>query len=409
MRILIESPFLLAGDNLDLLKNAYVLIDNELIAEVGTGERPQAEKKISFKNEIIIPGLINSHVHIGDSAFKDQGLGKSVNDLFKPPNGLKHRLLECTETKILVQAVKDSLNDMLRCGTTTFADFREGSIKGAKILLEALRNNNIRALILGRPDHVFSKSQIEKNQGKIPSNFLAQLNELFDMTQGLALSSPNDITDEAMRQLADLAIKYKKLRAIHASEAPDSRNISVERSGLTEIERAIRFFDVNLLVHLTYASREDLDKVAKTETPVVICPRANASLGLKLPPITKMHDLGITVCLGTDNVMINQPNMFREMEFTLKAYRIERASSQYPNPRDILCMATINGARALGIGHKTGSIKEGKSADLAIINMNKNLRNVNDIYSALVHRTGAEDILTVLLRGEFSYGYKIWN
>ncbi|MGB6680356.1 MAG: hypothetical protein WBF08_03390, partial [Candidatus Bathyarchaeia archaeon] len=104
MRILIESPFLLAGDNLDLLKNAYVLIDNELIAEVGTGERPQAEKKISFKNEIIIPGLINSHVHIGDSAFKDQGQGKTVNDLFKPPNGLKHRLLEHTETKILVQA-----------------------------------------------------------------------------------------------------------------------------------------------------------------------------------------------------------------------------------------------------------------------------------------------------------------
>jgi cytosine/adenosine deaminase-related metal-dependent hydrolase len=407
MRILIESPFLLAGDNLDLLKNAYVLIDNELIAEVGTGERPQAEKKISFKNEIIIPGLINSHVHIGDSAFKDQGLGKSVNDLFKPPNGLKHRLLEHTETKILVQAVKDSLNDMLRCGTTTFADFREGSIKGAKILLEALRNNNIRAIILGRPDHVFGKSQIEKNQGKIPPNFLVQLNELFDITEGLALSSPNDITDEAMRQIADLATKYKKFRAIHAYETPDSRNISVERSGLTEIERAIRFFDVNLLVHLTYASREDLDKVAETETPVVICPRANASLGLKLPPITKMHNLGITVCLGTDNVMINQPNMFREMEFTLKAYRMERASSQYPNPRDILCMATINGARALGIGHKTGSIKEGKSADLAIINMNKNLRNVNDIYSALVHRTGAEDILTVLLRGKFSYGYKI--
>ena len=61
MRILIESPFLLAGDNLDLLKNAYVLIDNELIAEVGTGKRPQAEKKISFKNELIIPGLINAH------------------------------------------------------------------------------------------------------------------------------------------------------------------------------------------------------------------------------------------------------------------------------------------------------------------------------------------------------------
>lgn len=407
MRTLIEAPFLLAGDNLDLLKNAYVLIDDDLIVEVGTEKRPEAEKSILFKNEIIIPGLINSHIHIGDSAFKDKGIGKSVSELFKPPNGLKHVLLEHTEKRILIQAIKDSINDMLRCGTTTFADFREGSIKGTQLLLEALRNNSIRSLILGRPDHVFTKSEIEKNQGKIPSNSLAELDELFNISEGLALSSPNDMTDEAMRQLADFTIKKNKFRAIHASEAPDSKNISVERSGLTEIERAIRFFDVNLLVHLTYASSKDLDKVAEAEIPVVICPRANASLGLKLPPITEMYDRGITVCLGTDNVMINQPEMFREMEFTFKAYRIERASSQYPSPRDILCMATINGAKALGIGQKTGSIKKGKSADLVIINMDKNLRNVNDIYSALVHRTGAEDILTVLLRGKFSYGYKI--
>ncbi|WP_455280133.1 amidohydrolase family protein [[Eubacterium] cellulosolvens] len=407
MRTLIESPFLLAGDDLDLLKDAYLLIDNDLIVEVGTRERPQADKKIFFKNEIIIPGLINAHIHVGDSAFKDKGLGKSVSELFEPPNGLKHRLLEHAEKGILIQAVKDSINDMMRCGITTFADFREGSIKGVQILLEALKNNEIRALIMGRPEHVFTKSEIEKNQGKIPSSSLDELNELLDITDGIALSSPNDMTDEAMRQLADFAIKINKFRAIHASEVPDSKNISMERSGLTEIERAIRFFDVNLLVHLTYASRKDLEKVAKTETPVVICPRANATLGLKLPPLTQMHDLGITVCLGTDNVMINQPNMFREMEFTFKAYRMERAPNEYPSPRDILCMATINGARALGIGQKTGSIKEGKSADLTIINLNKNLRNIHDVYAALVNRTGAEDILTVLSRGKFSYGYKI--
>ncbi len=407
MRTLIEAPFLLAGDNLELLKNAYVLIDDDQIVEVGTEERPKAEKKILFKNEIIIPGLINSHIHIGDSAFKDKGLGKSLSELFKPPNGLKHKLLRNTEKKILVKAVKDSINDMLRCGTTTFADFREGSIEGAQLLLEALRNYRIRGLIFGRPDNAFTKSEIEKNQGMILSDSLVELNELFKMTEGLALSSPNDITDETMQQLAEITIKKNKFRAIHASEAPNSKKISVDKSGLTEVERAIRFFNANLLVHLTYASSKDLSKVSKADVPVVICPRANAYLGLKLPPLTEMSDLGITVCLGTDNVMINQPNMFREMEFTFKTYRIEGTSKRYPSPREILCMATINGAKALGIDHKTGSIKEGKSADLVIVNMNKNLRNFNDIYSALVHRTEAEDILTVLLRGKFSYGYKI--
>jgi len=127
------------------------------------------------------------------------------------------------------------------------------------------------------------------------------------------------------------------------------------------------------------------------------------SLGLRLPPVPEMLDAGINVCLGTDNVMLNQPDMFREMEFTLKAYRMEKSAARSLDPMEILRMATINGARALGLAEETGSIEEGKSADLVTINLGRSLRNTQDLPTAIVHRAGAEDISSVILRGEVVY------
>jgi len=403
MKTLIEAPFLVAGDEMELLRGGYILIDNNIISEVGTGEPPSAERRIRHEQSIAIPGLINAHTHIGDSALKDAGFGRSLNELFKPPDGLKHRLLRDTGKDVILRAVKDTLTKMLTSGTTTFVDFREGSVDGARILFTALWEQSIRALIFGRPDYTFDTEQLSNNRGAIPADSLVALHELLSTTHGLAPSSPNDITDEALQQLAEIAKEHRKLRATHAAENPESERVSKSRTGLTEVERAVEYFDVDLLVHLIYASQRDLDLVAERDIPVAVCPRANASLGLRLPPIPEMLDRGITVCLGTDNVMLNQPDMFREMEFTLKAYRIEKTATRHLSPKEILKMATINGARALKIDDETGSIKEGKSADLTVIDLNRNLKNTKDLLAALTHRAGAEDVSSVLIGGKIVF------
>jgi len=399
MKTLVETPFLLVGDEMRLLRDGYVLIDGNMISEVGKGKPPQAERRIRREESITVPGLINSHVHIGDSALKDLGFGRSLDELFKPPNGLKHRLLKDTAREVMLKAVKDTLFEMSSSGTTTFADFREGSIAGVRVLLEALTSQNIRALIFGRPDNTY----LGHNAQEATSSSLGEMNELLQAVHGLAPSSPNDVTDESLRQLSQIAKQHNKLRATHAAESPDSERISKSGSGLTEVQRAIEHFEANLLVHLTYASQQDLKLVAERSVPVAVCPRANASLGLRLPPVPEMQDAGINVCLGTDNVMLNQPDMLREMEFTLKAYRIENAAARSLSPMEILRMATINGARALGIAEETGSIDEGKSADLVIIDLDRSLRNTKDLPTAIVHRAGAESISSVVLRGEVVY------
>ena len=399
MKTLIETSFLLAGDEMRPLRDGYILVDGSRISEVGAGRPPHAERRIRREGSIAIPGLVNSHVHTGDSAFKDLGFGKPLDELFKPPDGLKHRLLRETAREVLVKAVKDSLFEMLSSGTTTFADFREGSIAGVRVLLEALTTQRIRALIFGRPENTHS-GQDAYGLASLSSE---EMNELLEAVHGLAPSSPNDVTDETLHQLSQIAKRHSKLRATHAAESPDSERISKSKSGLTEVQKALDHFEADLLVHLTYASQQDLRLVAERNVPVAVCPRANASLGLRLPPVPQMLDAGINVCLGTDNVMLNQPDMFREMEFTLKAYRIEKAATRSLSPTEVLRMATINGARALGIAEETGSIEEGKSADLAIIDLNRGLRNTQDLPLAIVHRAGTEDVSSVILRGEVVY------
>ena len=404
MKTAIEAPFLLAGDEMEVLRDGYVLVDGQTISEVGKGKPPQADRTIRCAESVVIPGLVNAHTHLGDSAFKDAGFGKTLSELFKPPDGLKHRLLKTAQRNVMLEAIEDSLLDMLSSGVTTFADFREGATEGVKILLEALQDKRIRGLILGRGDYAFSEEQLEGNIGTIPQDSIEETKELLAITQGLAPSSPNDLTDEAMRQLAEITSGHGKLRAIHASEHPDSEKFSMARSKLTEVERAVRYYGADLLVHLTYASPKDLELVADNGIAVVACPRANATLGLKLPPVSEMLDRGILVGLGTDNVMLNSPNMFEEMAFTLKAYRIEKTSSRHLMPREVVQMATINSARALKVDGETGSIKEGKSADLAVLDLtSRNLKHAIELTTSIAHRARADNVSLVLVKGEIAY------
>jgi cytosine/adenosine deaminase-related metal-dependent hydrolase len=404
MRTVIQSSAVIVGDNMEILEDGYVLIENRKIIEVSCGQPPRAERVLECRKCVVVPGLINAHTHIGDSAFKDSGYGKTLDELFRPPDGLKHRFLRETSKERIVEAIRDTITDMQCSGITTFADFREGEVKGVNMLLEAINKSKIRSTVLGRSSYAFTQEQLKLNEDSFPEEVLHPLEDLLKTVDGLAPSSPNDLTDVALSQIATIAKKYGKLKAIHVAEHPTSLSISKRRTGLTEVERALKHFEADLLVHLVYATPEDLDLVANNDVSVVCCPRSNAILGLKLPPIPEMIEKGINVALGTDNVMLNPPDMFREMEFALKAYSISGLAKTRLSPKEVLKMATINGARALGIENVTGSISERKDADLVILDFDAvNLRHTKDILVAVVHRARPSNVKFVLIEGEVVY------
>ncbi|MDD3455136.1 MAG: amidohydrolase family protein, partial [Methanobacteriales archaeon] len=146
--LVIENGIILEGMNLNP-KRANIAIEDGKILEI-SGEKIPSDHKIDAKGCIIAPGFINAHVHTADSILKDLGDGKSLEEIVKPPMGLKHRMLENTKDEKIIEATRASIIEMISAGTTTFIDYREGGIKGIKLLKNALKGLPINSLILGR-------------------------------------------------------------------------------------------------------------------------------------------------------------------------------------------------------------------------------------------------------------------
>jgi cytosine/adenosine deaminase-related metal-dependent hydrolase len=387
---------------MEVINDGYIVIEDSRIQEVSRGEFPKADKVIERKDCVVIPGFINAHTHIGDSVFKESGLGKNLNELFKPPNGLKHKLLKNTSGTTIRNGIENTLSEMLQSGIVVFADFREEALAGVKILHGTLDNKLIKGCIFGRLDFSFSNESLEKNNIGYPEDILLSSNAMKDFINGIVPTSPNDVTDEALRQLSSINEKNNWLRITHVAEDPNSIEISKRRTGLTEVERAINYFKADSLVHGIYLNEQDLDMIADENIPITCCPKANALLGLDLPLIPDMIKKEILVSLGTDNVMLNPPDMFKEMSFALTIYRSK--GSLNPSPENIFQMTTINGAKTLRIEKEFGSIKEGKRANLVFIKTNTNrLRFSKNILASIILRSESSDVELVLIDGKIAF------
>lgn len=282
----LKGSSVIVGDDMEAVKECYVIVRKGRIARISGSKPARVKNLVKLEGCAIAPGFVNAHVHLGDAGFKDAGFGLGLNQLFKPPNGLKHKLLSTHPDEYLVKAMKSALLSMVKSGITLFADFREGGIRGVELLVQALREVRIKGVILGRVNYAFSSRRLRANKGGYPRRALKELRKLVRVAHGVAPSSPNELTDDALKQYAKAA--RSKLRATHASENPKGRAISIKRTGLTEVERALTHLRPSFLVHLTYATEEEIAMVRDREIPVVCCPRANASLGLKLPPLPKL-------------------------------------------------------------------------------------------------------------------------
>jgi cytosine/adenosine deaminase-related metal-dependent hydrolase len=225
------------------------------------------------------------------------------------------------------------------------------------------------------------------------------------MCGGIGLSGPNEYTNRAMGELSRLIKSKNKICATHASEDRYSMNFSIKNFHQSEVKRALKNLDLDFIVHLTQAKEEDIELVSKAKIPIVCCPRANSIMGLGFPPIAEMMRKGITVALGTDNVMLNSADLFREMDYTSRMSRALEKDPSTISSKDVLKMATMNPAKALKLEKEIGSIEEGKRADAVFIKMNsKNLESTKDPINAVVHRVRPDDIQAVMINGDVAYG-----
>lgn len=184
----IKNGLVLYGPELEP-KKANILIEDNYIVEVSA--HASGGREIDVKGCIVSPSLINSHVHLGDSVAKDIGDGEPIENVVKPPNGLKHRLLAKTDPSDIRSSMRNSLKEMLGTGTTTIVDFREGGVNGISQIDEASKDIPIRKIVLGRqntfikdPSYKSGAEHLNDDFDEIRKNSL----ELLKYADGVGLS-----------------------------------------------------------------------------------------------------------------------------------------------------------------------------------------------------------------------------
>ena len=393
--MILKNISILYGNNLKFIEKTNVLIINSTFQKISSKIKSTKHKVVNCDGLLLIPGLINSHTHIGDSIAKDISLDKDPDSKINPIFGIKQKILRETEPKKLIHFMRKTMKSMLKKGITTFVDFREGGLEGILLLQKALADLPIRAIILGRIEYYQSKSQIKRNT-PIPLSYQGQIEQLVKNCNGIGISGSNENSDSSLKQFS----KTKKIRAIHCAETKQSYFISKQLRKKTEPERCI-LLKPDFLIHMTYATKNDLKFVSKKIKGIVVCPRANASLAEGIPNVDQMLKAKCNVTIGTDNVMINSPDMFREMDFLWKVTM--GIQKKRIDPKKILKMATVNAGKLLD--KKIGCIKEGYLADGVFIKKdNLDLDPLQNPHASIVHRASENSIKAVMIEGEIIHG-----
>jgi cytosine/adenosine deaminase-related metal-dependent hydrolase len=392
--LILKNISVLYGNELKLIESTNVQIKNKNFTKISKTISSKG-KSIDCSNLLLIPGFINSHTHIADSIGKDLSIDSDVNSKIHPMIGLKQKLLKETPKSSLSKYIKNSARSMMKKGITTFVDFREGDLDGVLLLKSSLSDIPIRCIILGRIDHYNTKNEIKKNMS-LPEQVSRRLTKLLKNCDGIGISGTNENSNSNLKSYS----KIKKIRAIHAAETKDSANTSKKITGKTEVQRAM-LLNPSFLIHMTFATNNDLKLAAKNTRGIVVCPRANSSLAEGIPNISLMQKFGCNITIGTDNVMINSPDIFREMDYL---WKVTMGMSQDRfDPKQILKMATVNAGKMLN--QKIGCIKENYLADCIFINKNSlDLDPMNNVHASIVHRASEKSIKAVMIGGEIVNG-----
>lgn len=344
--------------------------------------------------QLLVPGLVNAHTHMGDSVAPDGATGLTLEQGFFRPEGFKYRMLREQPAEAHIEHIAAHLAYMRATGTVRHIDFREQGLEGSRRLREAARRTGVDAVILGQFDQVpFSEGELEANLASLPASARKELSALLGVADGFSESTMNDLTDAAWTEIREATKAVGKLRAIHCLENVGYRELSLERTGRGDLIRAIELYDPHLVIHLTVANDAEIALLAEHDVLCVLNPRANANLGLPLPPIAKLIEAGVKCLLGTDNGLLNSPNMLAELDFTYKVAKAQFGDALRPDPEAILAMATSNLRHLKGF-ESHGRIEEGAPAEAFVVNWDQgHLRASHHLLASLITRVTPADVV----------------
>jgi 5-methylthioadenosine/S-adenosylhomocysteine deaminase len=371
------------GNGVGLIEDGAVAIKGNLIQAVGSTleitRDYTAEREIDAKDKLLMPGLIDAHIHTGLALLR--GVAQDINHWMQ--KGLwpfmKHVSVEDSKKGSMVNIIEG-----IQAGTTTFCDYDSSMISlvenyikvGARARVAELVNeipNDISDVPVGELYPFYS----EIGERKLANN-LALIEKYHESANGritciLGPHGPDLLSVEMLKEIKALADKYDTKLHMHVAQGDREIDQMVKRYGKRSIAflEEIGYLNNRLIaVHLTEATDEETETVAKSGAGMVYCAGSIGIIDGLVPPVLKFIESGGIAGLGSDQAPGNNcNNMFNEMKFAAILNKVKRSDPTVFPAALSLRLATIDAAKVMGIDHEVGSLRKGKKADMIIINL----------------------------------------
>jgi len=360
------------NDNSRVLTDCSIAIqDGRILDVLPTSEatnKYSSESNLDYKHHIIIPGLINAHTHAAMSLFR--GLANDLHLMEWLEKHIWPAEQKWVNEDFVQLGTQLAIAEMLRGGVTCFNDMYFFAEITAQVATKTGIRAHIGMILLDFPtkyandaDEYFSKGLALHDQFKA--------HPLVKCT--FAPHAPYTVSNAPLERVAMLANELELPVHIHVHETEHEITQSMEQYNTRPLQRLHDIGLVNsglLAVHMTHLEDQEINLLAETNANVVHCPQSNLKLASGFCPVQKLRDKNINVALGTDSCASNDDqDMLSEMHSAaLLAKGVANNAAALPAYEALRC-ATINAATALGIDQDTGSLEIGKSADLAVIDI----------------------------------------
>jgi len=391
-------------ENNRVLENHSLAIkDKKILAILPTPDaqqKYQADREENYTSHAVMPGFINSHTHLSMNLFRgladDLELMDWLNNHIWPAEG------KWVSQEMVYDGSLLAMAEMIRCGTICFNDmyfFLDATAQAAEL---AGMRAHIGMTIIDVPT-AYAKTTDEYFAKAI--EFYQRYKQNERITATLAPHSTYTVSIENLERVKKLADEYKLKTNIHLQEAPSEIEQSMAKYGKRPLQRLhdIGMVSPDLIaIHMTQINDDDFEILQKTKPNIVHCPESNMKLVSGLCPVDKLTKLGINVALGTDGAASNNDlDMFGEMRTAAFLGKVVTNDPKAASAAEVLKMATLNGAKALGIDHITGSLEAGKAADFIAIDMNCiETQPVYHPVSQIVYATPRNQVTDVWVNGK---------
>jgi 5-methylthioadenosine/S-adenosylhomocysteine deaminase len=393
----------MAGPNID---DGAVAVDKGAIVAVGTSadlaKRYAGRETIRANGMAVLPGFVNTHTHVPMTLFRGIADDRELMDW------LTHFIFPAEAKNVTRDFVKWGTRlaaaEMIASGTTTFTDmyYFESDVaeEAKKAGLRAVVGETV--LDFPAPDNKTWADAIRYSR-----EFITRWHGDPLITPAIAPHAPFTVSREHLQEVRAVATELHAPILIHVSETKaELQQVAEKQNGMTpgNYLDSIGFLGHDVIAaHGVWLTPEEIKVFAAKRVGVAHCPESNEMLASGIAPVVEMRKAGVNVGLGTDGPAGSNNNldMVEEMASAARLQKIGRMDPKALSGRDVLEMATIGGARVLGMEAKIGSLEAGKRADIAIVDLSQpKTQPVYSVESAIVYAASGSAVVTTICDGK---------